>query len=108
MPGPDGTRPQAAERQQRQGEDAGPDIGEGFAGVWIGARSTVLPGVTIDEKNSTTLLSGDSTQGYITLQAAADAPAVDNQQTVVMANVAINFVMKATYCSRPFTVSVVR
>jgi hypothetical protein len=64
------------------------------------------PGVKIDEKQSQTLLSGDQSQGHITLIAATDAKPVENQQIVVMANVSINFVMKYTYASEPLKVSV--
>lgn len=64
------------------------------------------PGVKIDEKQSQTLLSGEQSQGHITLTAAADAKPVENQQIVVMANVSINFVMKYTYASEPVKVTV--
>lgn len=64
------------------------------------------PGVTLDAKNSKTLLTGTTTKGHITLTAAADAKPVEKQQFAVMANIAINFVMKATYASRPMTVTV--
>ncbi len=64
-------------------------------------------GVTIDKSNSKTALTAGATQGKITLTASKTAPAVDKQQIVVMANVSLNFVMKATYASKPVTVSVV-
>ena len=64
------------------------------------------PGVKIDDKQSQTLLSGEQSQGYITLVAAADAKPVDNQQITVMANVSINFVMKYTYASEPLKVTI--
>ncbi|HET6883695.1 MAG TPA: PPC domain-containing protein [Pirellulales bacterium] len=64
------------------------------------------PGVKIDEKQSQTLLSGEQSQGHITLTAAADAKPVENQQIAVMANVSINFVMKYTYASEPVKVTV--
>ena len=63
-------------------------------------------GVSIDEKNSKTLLSGKETQGHITLVAAADAPAAERQQAPIMAHVSINFVMKMTYAGEPFWVTV--
>jgi hypothetical protein len=66
------------------------------------------PGVTVDEKASLTLLSGDVSKGHITLKAAPDAKPVDKQQIVVMAHVSINFVMKFTYCGEPVTVTVVK
>lgn len=69
--------------------------------------NTLPQGVSLDAKNSTTLLSGGETQGYLTLTADVSAPPVEAQQCCVMANVSINFVMKATYASRPLRVSVV-
>jgi len=68
--------------------------------------NTLPPGVSIDARNSQTLLTGTKTQGSITLTAAKDAKAVDHQQCCIMANVSINFVMKATYSSRPVMVTV--
>jgi len=68
---------------------------------------TLPEGVTIDTKNSVTLLTGKNSKGAITLTASATAPAVERQQCCVMANVSINFVMKATYSSQPLFVSVV-
>jgi hypothetical protein len=63
-------------------------------------------GVKIDDKQSQTLLSGEQSQGYITLTAAADAKPVENQQIAVMANVSINFVMKYSYAGEPVKVTV--
>ncbi len=68
---------------------------------------TLPEGVTIDAKNSQTLLTGKNSKGAITLTAAASAPAVERQQCCIMANVSLNFVMKATYSSAPVFVSVV-
>ncbi len=65
-------------------------------------------GVTLDAPNSLTLLTSGAAKGSITLKAAANAPPVEKQQIVVMANVSLNFVMKATYASRPVLVSVVK
>lgn len=76
--------------------------------------NSLPPGITIDDKNSKTLLAGGATQGHITIKAAPDAPetdslgATDGQLGVVMANVSINFVMKATYASRPVTIRVAK
>ncbi len=70
--------------------------------------SSLPPGVTLDGKNSQTLLSGDQSQGVITLSAASDAAVVDKQVVPVMAHVAINFVMKMTYAGPPLTVSVIK
>ena len=58
-------------------------------------------GVSLDAKNSTTLLSGGESKGYVTLIADASAKPVESQQCCLMANVSINFVMKATYCEPP-------
>lgn len=68
--------------------------------------NTLPAGVTIDTKNSKTLLTGTNSTGAITLTASASAPSVQQQQCCVMANVSINFVMKATYASRPLMVTV--
>lgn len=72
-----------------------------------GVYGDSLPkGVTVDAKNSKTLLTGKTAAGYITLTAAKDAPPVEKQQIAVMANVSLNFVMKATYSSEPVFVTV--
>ena len=63
-------------------------------------------GVSIDAKNSQTLLTAGASKGHITLTCAADAAPVEKQQTTVMANVSLNFVMKATYASEPLFVTV--
>lgn len=65
-------------------------------------------GVTIDEKASKLIVSGKDVKGYITLQAAADAPEVKEQLVPVMAQAAINFVMKFGYCGEPLRVSVAK
>ncbi|MCA9066719.1 MAG: hypothetical protein KDA96_26810, partial [Planctomycetaceae bacterium] len=67
---------------------------------------TLPEGVTINAKESQTLLTGTNSKGSITLTAAANAPAVEQQLCCVMANVSINFVMKATYSSRPLLITV--
>jgi hypothetical protein len=66
------------------------------------------PGVKLDLKTSKTLLTGSNIDGVLTLTAAKDAQPVERQQVAVMANVSINFVMKATYSSRPLFVTVGR
>ena len=68
--------------------------------------NTLPPGVTLNDKDAKSLLSGSATQGYLTLTAAKDAPPADHQQAVLLAHVALNFVMKWTYASRPVTISV--
>ncbi|MEQ9409262.1 MAG: hypothetical protein RIK87_16115, partial [Fuerstiella sp.] len=68
--------------------------------------NTLPEGVTIDAKKSQTLLTGTNSKGSVTLVAAAGAPPVSRHQCCVMANVSINFVMKATYSSRPLLITV--
>jgi hypothetical protein len=68
--------------------------------------NTLPPGVTLNDKDAKSLLSGNATQGYLTLTAAKDAPPVERQQAVVLAHVALNFVMKWTYASQPLTITV--
>lgn len=68
--------------------------------------NTLPAGVSLDKKNSTLLLSGGDSQGHLTLTADVSANAVESQQCCVMANVSINFVMKATYASRPLRISI--
>lgn len=63
-------------------------------------------GVSMDAKNSKTLLTGKESDGHITLTADKDAAPVENQQAVLMANVSLNFVMKATYASFPIFVTI--
>lgn len=70
--------------------------------------NSLPPGVTIDDKSSKTLLAGGATEGVLTLKAAADAAPAERQQACVMANVSINFVMKATYASRPVTITILK
>jgi hypothetical protein len=64
------------------------------------------PGVTIDDKTSQTLLTGDQVKGSLMLRAAPDAKPVKDQQLPVMAHVSINFVMKYTYCGEPLLITV--
>ncbi|HUQ69464.1 MAG TPA: hypothetical protein VM165_08080, partial [Planctomycetaceae bacterium] len=68
--------------------------------------NTLPEGVTIDAGQSQTLLAGGASEGHIVLKAAKDAPPVEKQLTSLMANFAINFVMKATYSSPPVFISV--
>jgi len=70
--------------------------------------NSLPPGVTLDEKNSKTLLSGTASDGVIVLTAAADAKPVEGQLVPVFAHVAINFVMKMSYSSEPIRVTVVK
>ena len=63
-------------------------------------------GVSLDNSASKVLLTGGETKGKITLKAATDAGLAEKQVFTVMANVSINFVMKATYASDPVTLTV--
>ncbi len=60
----------------------------------------------MEGNSSKTLLTGDTIKGHITLTASDDAGPVDHQQACVMANVSLNFVMKATYASSPLSITV--
>jgi hypothetical protein len=66
---------------------------------------TLPPGVDVDAKASKTLLAGTETRGYLTFRATAAAKPVERRPVSVMANVSINFVMKATYSSQPLFVT---
>jgi hypothetical protein len=66
---------------------------------------TLPPGVDVDAKASKTLLAGTETRGYLTFHATAAAKPVERRPVSVMANVSINFVMKATYSSLPLFVT---
>lgn len=70
--------------------------------------SSLPPGVTIDDRASQTVITGDQVKGHITLKAAPDAKPVDKQLVPVMAHVSINFVMKFTYCGEPVWVTVAK
>ncbi len=65
-------------------------------------------GVTIDEKKSKTIISAKDVKGQITITAAADAPAVERQLVPVMAQGAINFAMKLSYCGEPLFITVAK
>ncbi len=65
-------------------------------------------GVTVDIASSKTLLTAADTKGYITLKAAADAPAISQQLAPINVHVSINFVMKHTFCERPIKITVIR
>jgi hypothetical protein len=67
---------------------------------------TLPKGVAIDGRKSKTLLTGKVSKGYITLKAAPNAEPAEKQEVSVMANISINFVMKATYSAKPLFVTV--
>jgi hypothetical protein len=66
---------------------------------------TLPPGVDVDAATSKTLLAGTETRGYLTFRATASAKPVERRPVSIMANVSINFVMKATYSSQPLFVT---
>lgn len=70
--------------------------------------NSLPPGITLDDKQAKTLLAGGATQGFLTIKAAKDAAPVEKQQACVMAHVSLNFVMKATYASRPVFITIVK
>ncbi|MBD3672619.1 MAG: pre-peptidase [Planctomycetaceae bacterium] len=67
---------------------------------------TLPPGVAMDKKNSKIVLAGKDLTGHITLKADDNATPAENQQAAIMANIALNFVMKWTYSSEPISVTV--
>jgi len=67
---------------------------------------TLPRGVTLESSGSKTLLSGKENEGSIILKAAKDAPPANRQLVPVMANVSLNFVMKATFAGPPLYVTV--
>jgi hypothetical protein len=70
--------------------------------------NSLPPGVTVDDKASKTLLNGEQTQGHITLKAAPTTAPIANHQSVIMAHVSINFVMKFTYCGEPLLITIAK
>ncbi|MBS0210956.1 MAG: hypothetical protein JSS27_18585 [Planctomycetes bacterium] len=72
-----------------------------------GISGNSLPaGVTIDDKKSKTLLTGEQTSGVIVLTTAKDAKPVADQIVPVQAHVSVNFVMKMSYTAKPLRVTV--
>jgi Bacterial pre-peptidase C-terminal domain len=69
-------------------------------------NNSLPPSVTVDGSASQTLLTGETSKGWITLKAAVDAKPVEKQQVAVMAHVSINFAIKFTYSSEPLLVTV--
>lgn len=70
--------------------------------------SSMPPGVSIDDKASQTLLTGDQSKAYLTFRAAADAKPVEKQLVPIMAHISINFVMKWTICSEPLYITIAK
>jgi len=63
-------------------------------------------GVVVDIGASKTLLTAGESSGYITFKANADAPEVERHLVPITVHVSINFVMKHTFSSEPFYISV--
>ncbi|QDU93587.1 PPC domain-containing protein [Lignipirellula cremea] len=63
-------------------------------------------GVTVEAGPSKTLLTAGAATGSIVLKAADNAEPAERQMAAVMANVSLNFVMKATYASEPVFITV--
>jgi hypothetical protein len=63
------------------------------------------PGVTVVPGKSKTLL-GSGSKGFITLKAAPNAEPIEDVPISVVANVAINFVVKVAYSSPPIPLTV--
>jgi len=75
-----------------------------LSSVW---GDTLPKGVTLDGSKSKILITGKETKGHITLVADDKIEKVDRQQVSVMANISLNFVMKATYSSLPLFITTV-
>ncbi|GIX03308.1 MAG: hypothetical protein KatS3mg113_0314 [Planctomycetaceae bacterium] len=68
--------------------------------------SSLPDGVKLEVGKSKTLLTNNASEGVITLSVEKQAAPVQRQLFCVMANVSINFVMKATYSSPPLWISI--
>ena len=75
-----------------------------LSSVW---GDTLPKGVTLDGSKSKILITGKETKGHITLIADDKIEMVERQQVSVMANISLNFVMKATYSSLPLFITTV-
>lgn len=64
------------------------------------------PGVSVDIGASKTLLTAGESAGYITFKANPDAPVVERHLVPITVHVSINFVMKHTFSSEPFFITV--
>lgn len=68
--------------------------------------SSLPEGVTVNRSAGKTLLTGTDSEGAIELKVDPKAPPVEKQLGCVMANISLNFVMKATYSSPPIYLTV--
>ena len=75
-----------------------------LSSIW---GDTLPKGVTLDGSKSKILITGKETKGHITLVADDKIEKVGRQQVSVMANISLNFVMKATYSSLPLFITTV-
>ncbi len=103
---PGGTVSLDVELQRAEGFDKNVTLEMTYSHLNTIYGSSLPEGVTIDATASNTLLTAGASKGKLVLKAAENAPAISDQQVVVMANVSLNFVMKATYASRPIWITV--
>ncbi|MEC7566051.1 MAG: PPC domain-containing protein [Planctomycetota bacterium] len=75
-----------------------------LSSVW---GNTLPKGIKMDGNKSKILITGKETKGHITLIADDTIESVEKQQVSVMANISINFVMKATYSSKPLWITTI-
>ena len=75
-----------------------------LSSVW---GDTLPKGVKLDGSKSKILITGKETKGHITLVADDKIEKIERQQVSVMANISLNFVMKATYSSLPLFITTV-
>ena len=68
--------------------------------------SALPEGVTLVASESKILLTGGASEGRLVFEAGKTAKPCDGHVVPVLANVAINFVMKATYASKPLRITV--
>ena len=70
--------------------------------VW---GNSLPKGVKMDGNKSKVLLTSGELKGHVTLVADDTLEEADRQQFCIMANVSLNFVMKATYTSEPLFIT---
>lgn len=70
--------------------------------VW---GNSLPKGVKMDGNKSKVLLTSGELKGHVTLVADETLEEADRQQFCIMANVSLNFVMKATYTSEPLFIT---
>ena len=68
--------------------------------------NTLPRGVTVEARESKTLLDGKTSEGKLTFKADEKAPPIEKQFVPVMAHVSLNFVMKTTFTTGPLLITV--